>query len=97
MRMPVRVKGYLVFKDLVGELNIQKTAGEILTLQALLQRLCSEKGQAFEQAVLDSSGNLQDSIAILVNGRHYNHLPGKLDTELEEGDEVAIFPPMAGG
>jgi molybdopterin converting factor small subunit len=84
MRMPVRVKGYLVFKDLVGELNIQKTAGEILTLQALLQRLCSEKGQAFEQAVL-------------VNGRHYNHLPGKLDTELEEGDEVAIFPPMAGG
>lgn len=95
--MPVRVKGYLVFKDLVGELVIQKTAGERLTLQTVLQRLCSEKGHPFEKAVLDSSGNLQKSVAILVNGRHYNHLPGKLNTELEEGDEVAIFPPMAGG
>ncbi|MEJ2711327.1 MAG: MoaD family protein [Anaerolineales bacterium] len=95
--MPVRVKGYLVFKDLVGELIIQKTAGETLTLQVVLQRLCSQKGQAFEQTVLDSSGNLQNSIAILVNGRHYKYLPGKLETELEEGDEVAIFPPLAGG
>jgi molybdopterin synthase sulfur carrier subunit len=95
--MPVRVKGYLVFKNLFGELVIQKTAGERFTLQTMLQRLCLEKGHPFEKAVLDSSGNLQDSIAILVNGRHYNHLPGKLDTELEEGDEVAIFPPMAGG
>jgi molybdopterin synthase sulfur carrier subunit len=95
--MPVRVKGYLVFKDLVGELIIQKTAGETLTLQVVLQRLCSQKGQAFEQTVLDSSGNLQNSIAILVNGRHYKYLPGKLEIELEEGDEVAIFPPLAGG
>lgn len=95
--MPVRVKGYLVFKELVGEWVIQKSIGESLTLRAVLQRLCLEKGQPLEQAVLDSSGNLQASIAILVNGRHYNHLPDKLETELENGDEVALFPPMAGG
>ncbi|NOQ19123.1 MAG: molybdopterin synthase sulfur carrier subunit, partial [Desulfobacterales bacterium] len=30
-------------------------------------------------------------------GRHYIHLPNRLDTELEEEDEVALFPAIAGG
>ncbi|ADC66235.1 MoaD family protein [Ferroglobus placidus DSM 10642] len=33
---------------------------------------------------------------IFVNGRDVEHLEG-LDTELKEGDEIAIFPPIAGG
>ena len=36
-------------------------------------------------------------IAVLVNGRHYTHLAEGLATTLADGDEIAIFPPMAGG
>jgi molybdopterin converting factor small subunit len=35
--------------------------------------------------------------AILINGNHYTHLPDGLDTRLKDGDEVSIFPAMAGG
>ncbi len=36
-------------------------------------------------------------VQILLNGRHYRHLPLGLDTILADGDFVAIFPAVAGG
>jgi molybdopterin synthase sulfur carrier subunit len=42
------------------------------------------------------NGKLKSSIIILRNGRHIQHLEG-IDTELSDGDSVAIFPPIAGG
>jgi molybdopterin converting factor small subunit len=36
-------------------------------------------------------------MAVIINGRSYQNLPAKLGTHLKDGDEVAIFPPMAGG
>jgi molybdopterin converting factor small subunit len=32
-----------------------------------------------------------------VNGRHVSHLPEGLETELADGDEVSVFPVVAGG
>ena len=39
---------------------------------------------------------LKKYIVILINGRHIQHLDG-LDTDLSEGDTVALFPPAGGG
>ena len=36
-------------------------------------------------------------VGVLVNGRHYSHLPDRQQTELADGDEVSILPPAAGG
>ena len=43
------------------------------------------------------SQDLSQHIIVLVNGRHVSHLPNGLSTELNDGDEVALFPPIAGG
>ncbi|MGD8807216.1 MAG: MoaD/ThiS family protein, partial [Chloroflexota bacterium] len=42
-------------------------------------------------------GMVSRQVAILVNGRHYSHLPNGLNTKLKDGDDVALFPPIAGG
>jgi molybdopterin synthase sulfur carrier subunit len=45
------------------------------------------------QSILDHLGIELNTVAILlVNGRH-----AKADTQLQKGDIIALFPPVAGG
>lgn len=49
-----------------------------------------------EDRVLDDDGHLRDHINVLRNGTNVFTEEG-LDTELESGDELALFPPVSGG
>jgi MoaD family protein len=69
-----------------------------MTLISLLDELADMFGERFTQMVFDKAGKgLNQHIRILINGRHYSHIPQKLSTRLQDGDEVALFPPVAGG
>jgi MoaD family protein len=96
--MKIVVKGYLTLKSIIGgsaEVQMPEDNG---TLIDLLNYLASKHGENFNQAVFDAQTNTLSSHAkILVNGRHYTHLPLRLETELHDGDEVSLFPMVAGG
>lgn len=96
--MTVRVKGYLTFRNVVGEQYFPLTEGKPQTLIQLLDWLSNQLGQDFIDLAYDPQTNaLSQHISVLINGRQYTHLPDKLNTQLKDGDEVAIFPPLAGG
>ena len=96
--MPIKVRGYLTFRDIIGERSIAIMDGEILTVNDLLIRLSQELDQRFRGTIYDPRTKiLGEHVAVIINGRSYHNLPDKLETQLQEGDEVAIFPPMAGG
>jgi molybdopterin converting factor small subunit len=68
------------------------------TLKDLLEGLPPEIKQAVEaQAIDPRASRAGGRLAILINGRHFTHLPDRLETRLADQDEVAIFPPIAGG
>lgn len=46
--------------------------------------------------LFSAPGHLNPLVNILKNGRNIQHLAG-LETPLDEGDLVAVFPPAAGG
>ena len=96
--MKITVKGYLTLKPLIGgSADIQVTE-DTWTLKDLLSYLASKHGEDFKQAVFDAQTNTLSAYAkILVNGRHYTHLPQRLATELRDGDQVSLFPMVAGG
>jgi molybdopterin synthase sulfur carrier subunit len=72
--------------------------GDSLTVDHLLYELSDRYGEDFRNMIFDPETNaLSRYIRILVNGRHYTHLPGKLNTQLHDGDEISLFPPIAGG
>jgi MoaD family protein len=96
--MPVKVRGYLTYKLIIGEQSITVREGETLTLVGLLTLLAVQSSQEFVQLIFEPEAQLlSDQVTVLINGRSYTNLPEKLDTQLKDGDEVAIFPPMAGG
>ncbi|MBW2049615.1 MAG: MoaD family protein [Deltaproteobacteria bacterium] len=96
--MKIRVKGYLtVRKAMNGQASLEIEAEE-LTVTELLEMLCNRYGEDLRCMIFDpeTQGQSQD-IKILVNGRHFRHLPDGFDNELKDVDEVSIFPLMAGG
>ncbi|MFQ5904486.1 MAG: MoaD/ThiS family protein [Candidatus Binatia bacterium] len=48
--------------------------------------------------LLDSeTGGVRSFYRILLGGRDYRCLENRLETSLTDGDQIAIFPPVAGG
>lgn len=95
--MSVYIKGYLTLSKLVG-LREADLPDSGQTVRQLLALLSNEIGDEFASQVrYDQSGQLEGNLVVLVNGRHCSHLPDGIDTQLKDGDEVALFPPIAGG
>ena len=94
--MKVKIKGFLTYKASLGQQELELDDQDQPTLRGLLTRLFPDglSGDALYDAV---TGSLDRRLVVLVSGRHYSHLSQGLDTRLKDGDEVAIFPPMAGG
>lgn len=96
--MQVRVKGYLTFRSLIGERVVPFEDGKQVSLAHLLEVLFSICGEELKREILDEETvALSRRVAVLVNGRHYTHTPEGLQILLKDGDEVSIFPPIAGG
>ena len=96
--MKIIVKGFLTLrKAMDGQVSLELEI-EGLTIRQLLEKLCNRFGANLRNMIFDpeTQGQSQD-INILINGRHFRHLPEGLDNELKDGDEVSIFPIMAGG
>lgn len=87
--MRIWVKGYLGLDVNLGGQPFVELDAERVTVRDLLGQL----QQGGDPGTPGASGRL----AVLVNGRHASHLPDGLDTVLANGDQVAIFPPAAGG
>ena len=96
--MRIKVKGYLTFREVIGDQQLQFNQGETVTVYDLLVKLSLKCGDEFEETVFDpETKRVSRYVAILINGSHCSHLPDRLKTELRDQDEVAIFPPTAGG
>lgn len=91
----ITVQGYLTFKSLVGKRQVSIPTGS--DLQDLLANLRDSLNERFEKEVYDASGALHEHIAVMLNGKHFRHLPDGIGTVLQDGDQIAIFPPIVGG
>ncbi|MFB6068791.1 MAG: ubiquitin-like small modifier protein 1 [Halobacterium sp.] len=92
--MQVELKFFATFREAVGgkllerEFEAETTVGEILA--ALEAEFDGLEGQ------LLVDGDLKPQINVLKNGREVLHMEGT-ETSVDDGDTLAIFPPVAGG
>jgi MoaD family protein len=96
--MKITIRSFLTLREVMGYQSALELEVGNLTLIELLHELADRFGDRFKQMVFDQAGKgLNPHIRILINGRHYSHIPEKLNTRLQAGDEISIFPPVAGG
>ncbi|HHY93341.1 MAG TPA: MoaD family protein [Firmicutes bacterium] len=89
----VRVLFFAGIRAITRTKETEAAAGSV---EELLAALAARYGPKFQSAVYGPDGLSREAI-ITVNGRHLAHLPDGLQTRLQPGDTVAIFPLVAGG
>lgn len=92
--MRVKVRAFAQYAETMGreqmaDLPAKATAGDLLHVLA-------STFPALANVLFTPSGELADTTIVMRNRRNIESEKG-LATELADGDEVAIFPPVAGG
>jgi molybdopterin synthase sulfur carrier subunit len=91
--MVIEVQFFATFREIFESKCVQMEVGSGSTVKDLLNLVCNTRER--RERVFDN-GKLKPYILVMKNGRHIQHLKG-LATELNDGDTISVFPPIAGG
>jgi molybdopterin synthase sulfur carrier subunit len=94
--MKVEVKFFTSLREITGKKADEIQLQSVITVEELLNLLSEKYGKKFTEYIYNKEGKVQDFLSFLVNGRNINVLQG-FDTELKQGDIIAIIPPVGGG
>lgn len=93
--MPTTVKFFYNFREATGKDRVSIAGAN--DIKSLFDKLVERFGQKLaEQLYEPEREKLRNTVNILVNG-HGIMTPHGLRTRLNDGDVVAIFPPVCGG
>ena len=93
--MKLTVKFYAHLRGLLGENWIQVVELQDNAKVSDLLNLLFLKSE-IREVMFDKNKTVKSDIAILKNGREIKLLKA-IDTELTHGDEISVFPQVAGG
>ena len=96
--MKITVKGYFSLLKAIGGTSPIEVERPAATLREVLDELSRRFGAEFADSVYDyQKGEAAGHVLLMLNGRNYLSMPEGLETPLKEGDEISLFPPLAGG
>ena len=92
--MKITVKAFATFREVMDmQIELDFPAGS--SVRTLLTELTG-RYEGLGELMFAAPDTLRDFVNILKNGRNIHYIAG-LDTPLDEGDMIALFPPAAGG
>jgi molybdopterin synthase sulfur carrier subunit len=97
--LQVSVRFFTSLREIANkkEETLKFPEGEKVTVDTVLKKLAQRYGKRFAEYVYDGkTGEVRGFLQFLINGRSVTALNG-LQTELKDGDVLAILPPVSGG
>ncbi len=97
--MQVSVRFFTSLRERIGkkEETLKFSEDSKVTVDAVLKTLIQRYGERFVEYVYDEkTGKVKGFLQFLINGKSATTLNG-LETELRDGDVLAILPPVGGG
>ncbi len=92
----MKVNFYATLRQIVGQRTIVVALPEGATAKDLVGRIV-EQYPKMRPELLDEEGQLHGHLHLFINGRDAPYLENALDTILDPGDKIDIFPAVGGG
>jgi len=90
--MTVKVRFFAQFRELLGT-DIVAEPGK--SVADLIRSLTKDNGEGY-RAIFDEKGTFRKFVIVMRNGKRLGNAEVE-STVVADGDEIAVFPPVAGG
>jgi molybdopterin synthase sulfur carrier subunit len=90
----ITIRAFARFREILGS----ETTGEVpegTTLAALIEEI-ARKNPKMKASLYDDDGTMRRYIILMQNKKRVNHSEVE-SIILNDGDEIALYPPVAGG
>ena len=92
--MTVKVRFFARFRELLGT-DIPAEAKDGTTLLSIVRDIAQNRKEGYD-AIFDEHGNFHEFVIVMRNGKRVEHEDAAA-VRVFDGDEIAVFPPVAGG
>ena len=89
--MPMKIMFYGGLRQIAGHKEQEITGA---TIREVLEKICADN-ESLRMAIFDGT-KLHQHVRVMVNGRD-SELTKGLETPVSANDQIALFPPIAGG
>ncbi|MDD1685331.1 MAG: MoaD family protein [Methanoregula sp.] len=90
----MKVRFFARFRELLGtDILIEPKDGTALS--SLVKEIAQIRKEGYD-AIFDEHGNFREFIIVMRNGKRVEHEDAAA-VRVSDGDEIAVFPPVAGG
>ena len=93
----VKISAILTIKEVLGQGSLEFSVPKGSTVHDTLLSMSKKWGEKLASLIFNPDGSLLSYIRVMVNGRDLEFLENKIETVVQEGDEILILPPVAGG
>jgi sulfur-carrier protein len=92
--MTVKIRFFARFRELLGtDIITEPKTG--ISLLGLVQEIAGKNKEGYD-AIFDEHGSFREFVILMRNGKRVE-IADAATVTVADGDEIAVFPPVAGG
>jgi molybdopterin synthase sulfur carrier subunit len=92
--MTIKIRFFARFRELLGT-DIVTDVETGMMFSSVITTIAKKNPGAYD-AIFDENGTFREFVILMKNGKRID-IADAAQTPVEDGDEIAVFPPVAGG